>query len=256
MEVVTLASRKGGVSKTTSARMLGAGLMKEGYSVLYVDLDSQANLTKGLGASATTYSSMDVLNGNMSVPEVIQNTQYGDILAGAEDLDSADAVITGKGKEYRLKDALDAVSGLYDYVIIDTPTPLGILTVNALTAADSVIIPVQADKDSLDGLSLLYKTITTVKKYSNPALYIRGILVTRYDGRTIYARSYKANFEDAAAQLGTHFFSAPIRECVAVREAKDSQQDIFTYAGRSNAARDYSIFIKEFLEKEGSTNNG
>ena len=140
------------------------------------------------------------------------------------------------------------LAGSYDYVIIDTPAALGTLTINALTAANSVIIPVQADIYSLQGIEQLNQTIEAVKKYCNPALYIRGILATRYNGRAIISKDMLSNFEEAAGQLNTRLYSTPIRECISIKEAQASQQNIFEYAPRSNAAKDYNAFIDEFLE--------
>jgi chromosome partitioning protein len=248
MEVIAIVNRKGGVGKTATAQALGAGLIKKGCSVLYIDLDSQTNLTYGLGADAGGLSSMDVLAGDATAQEAIQHTQQGDVIAGAEALAGADAAIDGTGKEYRLKEALEGLQ--YDYCIIDTPAALGTLTVNALTAADSVIIPVQAEVYSLQGIGQLSKTIETVKKYCNRNLYIRGILITRYNGRAIISRDMQANLEDAAQQLKTRLYSTPIRECVSIKEAQASQQDIYSYAPRSNAAKDYAAFIEEFTERE------
>ena len=248
MEVIAIVNRKGGVGKTATAQALGAGLIKKGCSVLYIDLDSQTNLTYGLGADAGGLSSMDVLAGDATAQEAIQHTQQGDVIAGAEALAGADAAIDGTGKEYRLKEALEGLR--YDYCIIDTPAALGTLTVNALTAADSVIIPVQAEVYSLQGIGQLSKTIEAVKKYCNRNLYIRGILITRYNGRAIISRDMQANLEDAAQQLKTRLYSAPIRECVSIKEAQAQQQDIYSYAPRSNAAKDYAAFIEEFTERE------
>lgn len=248
MEVIAIISRKGGVGKTASVLALGAGLLRKGYSVLYVDLDSQTNLTNGLGAGTEGLSSMDVLTGNATAQEAIQHTPQGDIIAGAEALAGADALIDGKGKEYRLQEALDGLQ--YDFIIVDTPAALGTLTINALAAASSAIIPVQADIDSLQGIGQLNKTIEAVKKYCNHDLYIRGILVTRYNGRAVISRDMLSNLEDIARQLNTRLYSTPIRECVAVKEAKASQQDIFSYAPRSNAAKDYAAFIEEFTERK------
>lgn len=248
MNAVAIVNRKGGVGKTATVQALGAGLIRRGYSVLYVDLDSQFNLTYGLGASASDISIMDVLTGEATAPEAIQHTPQGDIIAGSEALASADTVIDGTGKEYRLKEALEGLQ--YDYVIIDTPAQLGTLTVNALTAAKCVIIPVQAEIYSLQGIGQLYKAIEAVKKYCNSSLYINGILVTRHNGRAILSKDMVLNLNDIAAQLKTKLYSTPIRECISIKEAQADQQDIFSYAPRSNAAKDYEIFINEFIERE------
>lgn len=248
MEVIAIVNRKGGVGKTATAQALGAGLIRKGCSVLYIDLDSQTNLTYGLGADAAGLSSMDVLTGEATAQEAIQHTPQGDVIAGAEALAGADAAIDGKGKEYRLKEALDGLQ--YDYCIVDTPAQLGTLTVNALTAADSVVIPVQAEVYSLQGIGQLSKAIEAVKKYCNHDLYIRGILITRYNGRAIISRDMQSNLEEAAAQLKTSLYSTPIRECVSIKEAQASQQDIYSYAPRSNAAKDYEAFVEEFMERK------
>lgn len=246
MEIVAIVNRKGGVAKTATAHALGAGLRRKGSRVLYVDLDSQANLTYALQATPGELNSMDVLTGHAAASEAIQETEQGDVLAGSESLAGADAVISGTGKEYRLKEALDGLK--YDFIIIDTPAQLGTLTVNALTAADGVIIPVQADVYSLLGIGQLNQTIEAVRKYCNPALQILGILPTRYNGRAIISKDMIANLHEVADRLKTRVYSPPIRECISVKEAQVMQRDIFAYAPKSNAAKDYESFVEEFLK--------
>lgn len=248
MEIVAIVNRKGGVGKTATAQALGAGLARKKKKVLYIDLDSQTNLSYGLGADPEGLNSMDVLTGEATAAEAIQHTPQGDVIAGSEALAGADAAIDGTGKEYRLKEAIDGLQ--YDYIIIDTPAQLGTLTVNALTAANSVVIPVQAEVYSLQGIGQLSKTIEAVKKYCNRDLYIRGILITRYNGRAVISKDMQSNLKDAAEQLKTKLYSTPIRECVSIKEAQAIQQDIYTYAPRSNAAKDYEAFIEEFTERE------
>lgn len=244
MKTISVINRKGGVGKSVTAQALGAGLMKKGYKVLFIDLDSQANLTYGMGASFDGYSSMDILQG-IKASDAIQHTAQGDIIAGSEQLATADADINGKDKEYRLKRALDGLN--YDYAIIDTPAALGTLTINALTASYGVIIPVQAEIYSLQGIGLLNRAIEAVKEHSNKNLSILGVLITRFDKRSILSRDMQANINDVAKELKTRLYSTPIRECISVKEAQACQQDIFTYAPKSNAAKDYSAFIDEFL---------
>ena len=246
MEVVAIVNRKGGVGKTATAQALGAGLLRKKKKVLYIDLDSQTNLTYGLGASVSGLTSMEVLTGEATAQEAIQKTVQGDIIAGTEALAGADAIIDGTGKEYRLKEAIDGLQ--YDYIIIDTPAQLGTLTVNALTASNSVIIPVQAEIYSLQGIGQLNKAIEAVKKYCNKDLSIRGILITRYNGRAVISKDMQANLQEAAEQLNTRLYNTPIRECVSIKEAQASQTDIYSYAPRSNAAKDYEAFIKEFTK--------
>lgn len=248
MEIVAIVNRKGGVGKTATAQALGAGLARKKKKVLYIDLDSQTNLSYGLGADPEGLNSMDVLTGEATAAEAIQHTPQGDVIAGSEALAGADAAIDGTGKEYRLKKAIDGLQ--YDYIIIDTPAQLGTLTVNALAAANSVVIPVQAEVYSLQGIGQLSKAIEAVKKYCNKDLYIRGILITRYNARAVISKDMQSNLKDAAEQLKTKLYSTPIRECVSIKEAQAIQQDIYTYAPRSNAAKDYEAFIKEFMERK------
>ena len=246
MEIITIISRKGGTSKTTTAQALGAYLTKKRKRVLYIDLDSQANLTFALNASGDGVTSFEVLTAKADIKDGIRATDRGDLLPAKEALATADNIITQTGKEYRLKEALNGLN--YDYVIIDTPAQLGILTVNALTASTRCIIPVQADIYSVQGIGLLNDTIEAVKKYCNPALIISGILLTRYNGRAVLSQNLRDSFEDIAAQLHTKLFKTPIRECIAVKEAQAVRQDIFTYSPKCNASRDYEAFIKEFMQ--------
>ena len=244
METIAIVNRKGGVGKTATAQALGAGLRKKKRKVLFIDLDSQTNLTYGLNARSDGITSLEVLTGEATAEEAIQHTPQGDIIAGSDKLAGSDTNITETGKEYRLREAIQGLQ--YDYIIIDTPAALGILTVNALTAADSVIIPAQADVFTLQGIGQLNETIKAVKKYCNRSLTIKGILLTRYNGRAVLSRDIQAQLEEAAKQLNTRLYSTPIRECISIKEAQALQQDLFSYAPKSNAAKDYTEFIKEF----------
>ena len=246
-ECIAISNQKGGVGKSTTASALGAGLFQRGYKVLYVDLDAQGNLSYSMGASNKALSSLEVLTGTATAKEAIIQTPQGDLIPASTALASADALITETGKEYRLKEALEPVRGEYDFIILDTPPALGILTVNALTACNSVIVPVQADIYSLQGIGQLSQTIAIVKKYCNPALTIKGILATRYKGRAILTKDMTDLLEDTASQLHTKLYKTHIRDTVAIPEAQASQLDIFTYSPRSNATADYTAFIDEVL---------
>ena len=249
MSIIAVVNRRGGVGKTATAHAIGAGLSLRGYRVLFIDLDSQCNLTYDTGAKPARLTSMEVLSGTAPASEAVQEIQDGGIIPASPSLAVADTTIDGTGKEYRLKEALEPLQGEYDYIIIDTPPALGVLTVNALTACDSVIIPAQAEIHSLQGIGLLYDTIKAVKKYTNPALTVKGILITRYNSRAILSRDMRASLEDTAQELGTSVFSTPIRECTAIKEAQAMQTNIFTYAPKSNATADYTALINE-IEKE------
>ena len=142
------------------------------------------------------------------------------------------------------------IYGKYDYCIIDTPPALSILTINALTACTGAIIPAQADIYSLQGIGQLNNTIQTIKKYCNPALTIKGIILTRYNSRSVLSKEVTEMIEQTAAELNTKVFDTKIRECTAMKEAQAMKQDIFTYAPKSNASADYNAIIKELLERE------
>lgn len=246
---VAIANRKGGVGKTATAHALGAGLIRRGYKVLFVDLDSQCNLTDALGVQLDTIeaSSLDVLEGSSTASEAIISKEGGDIIPASPDLAKADKIIEGVGSEYRLRDSLQTVARRYDYIIIDTPPALGVLTVNALTASNKVIIPAQPDLYSLQGLEQLYSTIEAVKTFTNKKLKIEGVLLTRYVGRSVISKDMRDNFETTAKEIGSKVFSIPIREGVAVKEAQATQTALYDYAPRSNPAKDYEAFIDEFL---------
>ena len=249
MEVIAIVNRKGGVGKTATAQALGAGLHKKGFKVLFIDLDSQTNLSFALEADPGKPNSLNVLTEEVKAKEAIQHTEGGDIIAGSDKLARADAVIEDNaGKYYHLKEALSTLKSIYDYVVIDTPAALDILTLNALTAANGVIIPVQADIYSLQGIDQLQQAIATVKKYTNKDLTIKGILITRYNARTSISKGMRENLEDMAKELKTKVYKTPIRECTAVKEAQFVQKDIFTYAPKSNVAADYVEFLKEFMK--------
>lgn len=244
-EIIAVVNRRGGVGKTATAHALGAGLILKGNKVLFVDLDSQSNLSYDLGVTKPDISAMDVLTGEATAEQAILHTPQGDLIPASEDLATADTAITGTGKEYRLQEALDPLNEMYDYIIIDTPPALGTLTVNALTACAGAIIPAQAEIHSLQGIGLLNDAIEAVKKYCNRDLYIKGIVITRYNGRAVLSKDMRDNLEAIAAQLHTKVFKEPIRECISIKEAQAAQQSIFEYAPRSNAARDYMALIDE-----------
>ena len=248
-ECIAISNQKGGVGKSTTANALGAGLFHRGYKVLYVDMDAQGNLSYSMGATGKALTSLEVLTGTATAKEAILQTPQGDLIPASPALASADALITETGKEYRLKEALEPVSGDYDYIVIDCPPALGILTINALTACNSVIVPVQADAYSLQGIGQLAQTIQTVRKYCNRDLSIKGILATRYKGRAVLTKDMTELLEETASQLQTKLFKTRIRDAVAIPESQASQQDLFSYAPKSKVAEDYGAFVEEVLEE-------
>lgn len=249
-KVYAVINQKGGVGKSTTAEALAAGLSLRGFKVLSIDLDAQGNMTYTAGASADGNTALEMLTGEVDAQAAIQHTESGDIIAASKALAGADAFIKDTGKEYRLKETLEPIRGLYDYFIVDTPPALGILTVNALTACDSVIIPAQADIYSLQGIEQLAETMKPVKKYCNPALAIEGILLTRFTPRAILSKEIAELAEQLAAKLDTRLFTTTIREAITVKEAQVSQKSLFSYAPRAKVTEDYSRFITEIIGEE------
>ena len=251
MKTITFINQKGGVAKTTSALAVGAGLRRRGFRVLFVDLDSQQNLSYALGVSNAPVTILEVLLGQLAPSSAILPQ---DLLAGSPGLSAADVLLSQVGKEFRLRESLQSLSDAYDFCIIDVPPSLGVLTVNALTCADYCIIPAQADAFSLAGIGQLASTIDAVRRYTNPGLRLLGILLTRFNGRTNLSRELLNMMSDVASQLHTALFEARIRECNVLREAQALQQsDIFEYAPKSNAAADYGNLIEKFNQTDGTT---
>lgn len=265
MKVISITNQKGGTGKTTTAHAIGAGLTKRGYRVLLIDLDAQQNLTFTANASPQGQTIADLLQEVIDAKpdkkiqpwDAIQGTQGGHIIAGNQALAAADTVLADvSGSDTKLKELLKPLRTSYDYCIIDTPPTLGTLTINALAAADEVIAPAQADIYSLIAIGQLYATIHTVKKYSNKKLSFKGIVLTRYNGRSVISRELTQQLEQAATEYGTKLFNTKIRECTAIKEAEYLQQNIFDYAPRSNAAADYNALIDEILAGTGGPEQG
>lgn len=248
-EIIAVSNQKGGVGKSTTANALGAYLFHKGFKVLYVDMDAQGNLSYSMGASNKAISSLEVLTGTATAKEAIIETPQGDLIPASPALASADALLKDTGREYKLREALEPILGAYDYIIIDTPPAIGTLTINALTACNSVIVPAQADIYSLQGIGQLVQTIQTVKKYCNKGITIKGLLITRYNARAVLTKDMTELLEDTAKQLHTRLYETRIRECIALKESQASQKDIFTYSPKSNATEDYSAFVEEVLKQ-------
>ena len=243
-ETLALLSRKGGNGKTSTVSAITAGFLSKGYRVLVVDLDGQASISHIMRAEHGA-SVLDVLTGEADIREAIQHTDAGDIIAANPGLDMADMSLTKQGREFLLRDALEAIRADYDLVVLDTLPSFGVLTLNALAAASGVLIPSQSDVLSLNALGQSYELIQSARQSVNPSLAIRGILLTRFNRRSILNRDIADAFAEAAASMGTRLFEARIREGVAVKEAQARQLDIFTYDKRSNPSMDYSAFVDE-----------
>lgn len=250
MKKIAIINQKGGVCKSTNALNIGAALSHKGKKVLYIDLDAQGSLSFSMKVNtAQSGNAMAILEKQTIAVDDIQQTSRGDAIASTPLLSNADIMLTQVGKEYRLKKALETLPQKYDYCIIDTPPALSIVTVNALTACTGAIIPAQTDIFSLQGITQLNVTINAVKEYCNPNLYIMGIVLNRYNARTILNREVEKQVNNVAEQMDTKVYNTKIRECIAVKEAQALQEDIFSYAPKSNAAIDYVALSNEIVRE-------
>jgi len=244
---IAFSNQKGGVAKTTSALALGQILVRAKMKVLFVDMDPQGNMSHTLRADPEKGTVFDVLSKCKTVFETIQTTYSGDCLCYSPSLAGTDKTLDGIGKEYLLKEALEKVADKYEYIIIDPPPALGLLTINTLVASRFLVIPAQADIYSLQGIGQIFLTIESVRKYCNPDLKVAGILITRFNSKTNISREVSKMMEKTAEQLQTRVFKTKIRECVAVKEAEAGRVDLFSHAPRSNASLDYCEFIREIM---------
>lgn len=252
MKTIAICNQKGGVSKSTTVHALGAGLHRNGFRVLFIDFDPQGNLSYAMGVNQQSeHSSYEILLGTCSAANALHTMPDGDLIAASSRLSGVDLSLPQAKKEFLLKTALAPIEDQYDYAIIDTPPSLGSLTVMALTAADTVIIPAQADIFSLQGIGQLYYTIEAIREHCNPTLSIAGILLTRYNARSILSRDVTEMIRATAQSIESKVFSTMIRECVSIKEAQAKRINIFSYAPKSNIALDYGCFVREYLTMEG-----
>lgn len=250
-KVIAFSNQKGGVGKTTTACAIASGLYQRGYSVLCIDLDPQSNLTFSAGAQADDCATIyEVLKGEVKALFAIQHTDMFDIISSNILLSGIDLEFTQKGREFLLKDALAPVVQKYDYVFIDTPPALSILTVNAFTAADGIIIPMNGDIFSLQGLSQLHETVKRIKLYCNPDLKIIGIVLTKFDNRTLLSREVLGTAELIAKQIDTKVFNTTIRMSVTIVEAQTNQENIYDYSPKNGAVLDYCALVDEIIKGE------
>jgi chromosome partitioning protein len=245
-EVIAFANQKGGVAKTTTTLNLAVAFAESGYRVLCIDLDPQGNLTmsQGIDPDKVEKSLYDVLVNDMPISEIIVKREI-DIAVASIDLAGAEIAMSTKiGRERSLEKALKEVAGDYDFVCIDTPPSLGLLTINALTAANKVIVPVQCEYLSMRGLVQLQNTLRMIQENLNPDVKIEGILPTMLDSRTIHAKEAVEILEE---NFGDLVFQSRIKKAIKFAEAPVKGSSVLKYDSDSSAANYYRELAKEVL---------
>ena len=250
-KIIAVANQKGGVGKTTSAVNIAAGLAGMGKKVLLFDLDPQGNASSGLGVEpAGKKSSYDVMMGETTAKEAVFDTKWCDVVPSDNNLAGAEIELVSKeGRESILKKALEPLKERYDYIFIDCPPSLSILTINALVCCDTVLVPMQCEYYALEGLSQLVQTIRTVKKSMNPNIDFEGILLTMYDGRTNLTLQVG---EEIKRFFGSKVYKTVIPRNIRLSEAPSHSLPIFDYDKYSKGAESYKNVCLEIEEKNRS----
>lgn len=243
MRIFSISSQKGGTAKTTTAAAMAAGAAMRGQKALVIDLDPQGSLTYIMGADGDAQGSYELLKEGKAA---VQACNGVDVIPASLNLAGIDVELSQKpGRDFILREALEPIKEKYSYIILDTAPQLGTLLINALTASTDVIIPVQADVFALQGIYQLLDTIAQVQRYTNKDLQIAGVLLTRYNTRTVISRDLTESIQEKCDSFNIPLLKTAIREGVAIKEAQLMRQSIYDYAADSNATKDYITLLEE-----------
>ena len=243
MRIFSISSQKGGTAKTTTAAAMAAGAAMRGQKALVIDLDPQGSLTYIMGADGDAQGSYELLKEGKAA---VQACNGVDVIPASLNLAGIDVELSQKpGRDFILREALEPIKEKYSYIILDTAPQLGTLLINALTASTDVIIPVQADVFALQGIYQLLDTIAQVQRYTNKDLQIAGVLLTRYNTRTVISRDLTESIQEKCDSFNIPLLKTAIREGVAIKEAQLMRQSIYEYAADSNATKDYITLLEE-----------
>lgn len=246
---ISIALQKGGTGKSTTAQSLASILGLERKKVLLIDMDSQGNVTYSSGIDNPKYTIFDVLGENYQADEAIIFCKYYDLLAASSYLTNVE--MSTDVEPTLLKNAIKSIRDNYDFIIVDNPPALGNLSFNSLVASDYVIIPTEPRPFALQGLGALNNTVKSIQKRLNPSLKVLGILLIKYNNRTVLNRDIKAMVKDYAKQMNTVVFNTSIREGISVAEAQTVRKPLIDYARNSKPNQDYIAFTTEVLQKIG-----